>query len=83
MFSKKEESGPLRASGKGPVDGDIVTEGVCLYLHKEWLRSVSKGHTVFSSAPRLPAWSFLRRINGGFLPPPHSLRQTQGCGFPH
>jgi hypothetical protein len=35
MFSKKGESGPLRASGKGPVDGDIVAEGVYLYLHKE------------------------------------------------
>ena len=26
----------------------------------------------FSSVPRLPAWSFLRLIHGGFLPPPHS-----------
>ena len=83
MFSKKEASGPLRTSGKGPVDGDIVTEGVYLYLHKEWLRSASKGHTVFSFVPRLPALAFLRRINGGVSPPPHSLRQAQGCGFPH
>ena len=35
MFSRKEESGPLRAREKGPVDGDIVTEEVYLYLHKE------------------------------------------------
>ena len=26
----------------------------------------------FSSVPRLPAWSFLRLICGGVLPPPHS-----------
>jgi hypothetical protein len=26
----------------------------------------------FSSVPRLPAWSFLRLIHGGVLPPPHS-----------
>jgi len=83
MFSKSVGNGPLGASGKGPVDGDIVTEGVYPYLHKEWLRSASKGHTVFSFVPRLPALSFLRRLNGGFLPPPHSLRQAQGCGFPH
>jgi hypothetical protein len=83
MFSKKEGNGPLRAREKGQVDGDIVTEGAYLCVHKEWLRSASKGHTVFSSAPRLPAWPFLRRINRGVLPPPHSLRQAQGCGFPH
>jgi hypothetical protein len=35
MFSKKGESGPLRAREKGPVDGDIVTEGVYLCVHKE------------------------------------------------
>jgi hypothetical protein len=27
---------------------------------------------VFSYVPRLPAWSFQRRICGGVLPPPHS-----------
>jgi len=27
---------------------------------------------VFSSIPRLPAWSFQRLICGGVLPPPHS-----------
>jgi hypothetical protein len=27
---------------------------------------------VFSSVPGLPAWSFLRLICGGVLPPPHS-----------
>ena len=27
---------------------------------------------VFSYVPRLPAWSFLRLIWGGVLPPPHS-----------
>ena len=26
----------------------------------------------FSSVPSLTAWSFLRLIHGGFLPPPHS-----------
>ena len=83
MFLRKEGNGPSGTREKEPVDGDIVTEEVYLYLHKEWLRRASKGHRIFSSAPRLPAWSFLRRINRGGLTPPHSLRQAQGCGFPH
>jgi len=29
------------------------------------------GTEAFSSVPRLPAWSFLRLICGGVLPPPH------------
>jgi hypothetical protein len=36
-----------------------------------------------SSAPRLSGWSFQQHIYGGVLPPPHSLRQALGCGFPH
>ena len=28
-------------------------------------------------------WFFQRLVYGGVLPPPHSLRQAQGCGFPH
>jgi hypothetical protein len=35
MSSKKEGNGPFRTRGKGQVDGDIVTEEVHLYLHKE------------------------------------------------
>ncbi len=42
----------------------------------------------FSSVPRLPAWSFLRLIHGGVLPPPHSprlarlRRASSGLRFP-
>jgi len=45
--------------------------------------TVWDGHEVFSSVPRLTGWFFQRLVYGGILPPPHSLRQAQGCGFPH
>ena len=45
--------------------------------------TVWDGHEVFSSVPRLTGWFFQRLVYGGVLPPPHSLRQAQGCGFPH
>ena len=45
--------------------------------------TVLDGQEVFSSVPRLTGWFFQRLVYGGVLPPPHSLRQAQGCGFPH
>jgi hypothetical protein len=45
--------------------------------------TVCDGQEVFSSAPRLTGLFFQRLVYGGVLPPPHSLRQAQGCGFPH
>jgi len=40
-------------------------------------------HEIFSFVPRLTGWFFQRLVYGGFLPPPHSLREAQGCGFHH
>jgi hypothetical protein len=40
-------------------------------------------HETLSFVPRLTGWFFQRLVYGGYLPPPHSLRQAQGCGFPH
>ena len=40
-------------------------------------------HETLSFVPRLPGLFFQQLVYGGYLPPPHSLRQAQGCGFPH
>jgi hypothetical protein len=42
-----------------------------------------QGHEILSFVPGLPGWFFQRLVYGGVLPPPHSPRQAQGCGFPH
>jgi hypothetical protein len=41
-----------------------------------------EGHEVFSSVPRLPAWSFLRLIYGGVFPPPHSPDKSGAAASP-
>jgi hypothetical protein len=35
------------------------------------------------ACPPKADWFFERLIYEEILPPPHSLRQDQGCGFPH
>jgi hypothetical protein len=40
-------------------------------------------HETLSFVPRLTGLFFQRLVYRGYLPPPHSLRQAQGCGFPH
>jgi hypothetical protein len=35
------------------------------------------------ACPPEAGWFFQHLVYGGSLPPPHSLRQAQGCGFPH
>jgi hypothetical protein len=44
---------------------------------------MGKYHETLSFVPRLTGLFFQRLVYGGILPPPHSLRQAQGCGFPH
>ena len=46
---------------------------------------ISTCHEILSFVPRLPGWFFQRLV---YVPlrrsgAPHSLRQAQGCGFPH
>jgi hypothetical protein len=52
-----------------------------------WARALHNAYSSktmgFFSVPRLPGLFFQRLVYGGVLPPPHSLRQAQGCGFPH
>jgi hypothetical protein len=38
---------------------------------------------LFQGSPAEKRDLFYDVSTGGFLPPPHSLRQAQGCGFPH
>jgi hypothetical protein len=44
---------------------------------------IGKYPETLSFVPGLPGLFFQQLVYGGALPPPHSLRQAQGCGFPH
>ena len=65
---------------KSPRSRLVVEIPKRLFTHSV-KNNVVCGYGVFSSVPRLPAWSFLRLICGGVLPPPHSPDKS-GAAFP-
>ena len=85
LKSRKERRPPTRppSTSSGPELAEGSSSRAASHCRTALHNAYSLKTIGFSSVPRLTGWFFQRLVYRGSLPPPHSLRQAQGCGFPH